>query len=83
MALGKLFEMQIASLSGDVVQANGDMQISVNTSMGKVRDADVVLVPPHMCGIDSDERKLSEITEDCGIICNWQKSIKIYATSKT
>lgn len=56
-----LFEMEIASLHGGTIHANGGMQIPTDKKIDEVQDADVVLIPPHMCGFNPDEEEQTEL----------------------
>ncbi len=56
-----LFEMEIVSLKGGAVYTNGNMQIQSDRSMAAVDKSDLVLIPPHICGVDPDQREMSAI----------------------
>lgn len=56
-----LFEMEIVSLKGGTVYTNGNMRIQSDRSMAEVNRSDLVLIPPHICGVDPDQREISAI----------------------
>ena len=56
-----LFETEIVSLKGGAVYTNGNMQIQSDRSMAEADTPDLVLIPPHICGVDPDPREIAAI----------------------
>lgn len=57
-----LFAMETVSTDGAEVLANEGIKVRTEKRLDQVEDADVILVPPHMCGLEVSKNELAEIS---------------------
>jgi transcriptional regulator GlxA family with amidase domain len=56
-----LFEMEIVSLGGCDVLANGGIRIQPERAMDEVKETDLILIPPHLCGVQPQMEEMSRL----------------------
>ena len=58
-SLSPLFEMEIVSLGGGDVFANGGIRIQADRAMDEVKETDLIVIPPHLCGVQPEMDEVS------------------------
>jgi transcriptional regulator GlxA family with amidase domain len=72
-----LFEMEIVSVKGGSVSANGSIKIQSDLAMEAVGYTDLILIPPHLCGIEPDIEEISSIAP--WIVRQYKNNVRIGA----